>query len=54
MKSTKIPCIYYPTTAIFVDDNKRFLNSFLLKINHRIPYKIYQDPKLALEYIKLI
>ncbi len=51
MRYNRIPCLYHPTTAIFVDDNERFLNSTLLKLSDKIPCKSYVDPIMALEYL---
>lgn len=52
MINKKMSCCYYPTTALFVDDNRKFLSTLKLHldINQFIP-KFYDNPFAALEFL---
>jgi CheY-like chemotaxis protein len=45
------PSFYYPTTAIFVDDNKRFLTALGHRLPNNIPVILFDNPVQALELI---
>ena len=44
------PC-YFPTTAIFIDDDGDFLNNFIIDLNERLPYRLFVSPLEALKVI---
>jgi CheY-like chemotaxis protein len=52
MAKRNIPCIYYPTTVVFVDDNKSYLQNIGYNIGRHILAKTYSDPEEALLYIQ--
>jgi CheY-like chemotaxis protein len=45
MKWSKVSMYYYPTTAVFVDDQISFLNELDLGLDKSIVRKLYNDPK---------
>lgn len=51
MEKQSILCIYHPTTAVFVDDSDTFLENMIFQLDPNVPYKAYQEPMEALEYI---
>lgn len=51
MDKQPVLCVYYPTTAIFIDDSDTFLENVIFQLDPNIPYKAYQEPMKALEYI---
>lgn len=46
------PSFYYPTTAVFVDDNKSFLTALKNRLPDNLPTKLFTNPLLALDDIK--
>ncbi len=47
------PICSFPTTVVFVDDNKRYLSKTALKLDkHNAIYKCFSDPKEACEYLE--
>lgn len=52
MEKQSVFCAYHPTTAVFVDDSESFLENMALQLDPKIPYKAYQKPKEALEYLQ--
>lgn len=47
-----LPLFYYPTTAVFVDDNKTLLQCLELAFSKKIPLKTFDDPENCLIFIK--
>jgi len=47
-----LPCFYFPTTVLLLDDNPRFLDALCLDLGESIISKPYHDPKEALESLK--
>jgi CheY-like chemotaxis protein len=47
----KIPCVYYPTTVNFVDDDKGYLSNIILGLDPKIITKRYSDPILAMNNV---
>lgn len=47
-----LPWFYYPSMAIFVDDQKGFLNALKLRLPTTLPVKLFSDPLKALNAIK--
>ncbi|HVV69649.1 MAG TPA: hypothetical protein VHE99_11575 [Gammaproteobacteria bacterium] len=52
MKKFELPCLYYPTTAVIIDDDEIFLKNTALELDSDIHYKTYQDPLRALNDLK--
>ncbi len=53
MISTSLPICFFPTTVVFVDDDKGYLNGLLLKFKKQgIVCKSFFDPKEALSYLE--
>lgn len=52
MKRTFIPCCYFPTTLVFVDDNQSFLNSLQLKFSNNFKIKVFNNPSQAVHFLK--
>ncbi len=52
MVKSNITCYYHPTTIVFVDDNKSFLDNILLELDENINACSFTDPTKAIEYIK--
>lgn len=52
MKGTFIPCCYFPTTLVFVDDNQRFLNSIQLKFSNEFKIRAFINPSQAVNFLK--
>lgn len=44
---------YYPTTIMLVDDNPRFLNSISLQLAEDLPYRLFDSPYKALEFLEI-
>lgn len=51
MNLTKVYPYYYPTTSIFVDDDRDFLLNFSLQLDDRLSYYLYDSPQKAQNYI---
>lgn len=49
---TRWPCFYYPTTVLFVDDNKGFLKILKSRLPNDFPIKLFNDPIKALDVIE--
>lgn len=45
-----IGCLYFPTTIVFIDDDKKFLNSMALKMGRERVFRSFQDPEKALHF----
>ncbi|ADZ92935.1 response regulator transcription factor [Marinomonas mediterranea] len=50
-KKKVINAYYHPTTAVFLDDHRAFLNSVPLALEDDIAYQAFSTPHNALEYI---
>ncbi len=53
MKLDKIYPFYFPTTAVFVDDDRDFLLNFSLQLGEELSYVLFDSPQKALERIKM-
>lgn len=42
---------YYPTTTVFVDDNRNFLANLSLQLDSELAYRLYDSPRAALDYV---
>lgn len=42
---------FFPTTAVFVDDNPSFLKSLALELDEDLAYQMFDSPEAALEFI---
>lgn len=52
MNHQGIACCYHPTTVVFVDDNRKFLNSLRLELDRKNSnFLFYDDPISALQYL---
>lgn len=47
-----IPCAYYPTTTVFVDDDKDFLSHLAYTIGRDFFLRLYNSPEDALKFLK--
>ncbi|MBI5448548.1 MAG: response regulator [Gammaproteobacteria bacterium] len=45
MLSRCVPCFYYPTKVLFVDDNSNYLNNIVLTLDKKIRAETSLDPK---------
>lgn len=52
MKLDTLPFYYFPTTALLIDDNERFLESISFKLDSQLAYLSYDKPYQALQYLK--
>lgn len=53
MSKNLIPVCFHPTTVAFCDDNRRYLDKLLLKLNHHIAlYQLWDDPKRLIHYLQ--
>jgi len=48
----KIPCIYFPTTVMLIDDNLSVLENLSLNLDVRLPVKLHQYPEQALRQLQ--
>ncbi len=51
MQHFTIPTCYFPSTALFLDDNHDFLLNFVLQLDESVAYHIFDVPRKALDYI---
>ena len=51
MQANTIPIIFFPTTILLIDDNKRFLRNVSLQIQNNICFDILDNSIAALEYL---
>jgi len=51
MSQDILPCLSYPTTVVFVDDDEKFLQQAGAIIRRELPYSLYKDPKEALKFL---
>lgn len=52
MNKTEIACYYHPTTVVFIDDNRSFLENLLFDFDENISTWSFTDPTKAVEYIQ--
>jgi DNA-binding NtrC family response regulator len=45
-------CFYYPTTTVFVDDDKNFLKTLTIQLMAKIPSISFYNSRQAIEYIR--
>lgn len=50
--NTKPTCLYHPTTVLFLDDNKAFLNALELELSAQNKMLTFTDPNLAMQAIQ--
>lgn len=51
MQHFSIPTCFFPSTAVFVDDSRDFLLNFVLQLDEKIAYQIFDSPDEALDCI---
>lgn len=51
MHQFSIPTCYFPSTTLFLDDNRDFLLNFVLQLDESVAYRIFSDPNAALALI---
>lgn len=51
MQRVSIPVCYFPSTVLFLDDNRDFLLNFVLQLDEGLAYRIFDNPGKALDYI---
>ena len=47
----KIPCVYYPTTVIMLDDNMSFLENIRMTINDYENISLFDSPSNAIDFL---
>ena len=53
MNTQKISCCYFPTTALLIDDNNRFLSGLCFDIDiKKVVLQLYDKPLVALQALK--
>lgn len=52
MQHFSIPTCYFPSTALFIDDNRDFLLNFVLQLDEGLAYRVFDSPFDALECIQ--
>jgi len=50
MSRPELNVFYHPTTTIFIDDDKNFLDQLTLRMSSDIPYLAFSDPQEGLAY----
>lgn len=51
MTRNRIACCYFPTTALFLDDGVTFLKDLTLRLDERLPYKLFHNPRKAIQFL---
>jgi CheY-like chemotaxis protein len=51
MKNAKLPCFYYPTTVVIVDDNQIFLDNLPSNLSTESFYTLFDSPTEALKFL---
>ncbi len=52
MAAYNIACGYFPTTVMFVDDQKEYLDHISIDLDDNLAYKFYTDPLKATTFLK--
>ena len=52
MNNIKLPCYYYPTTVVIIDDNKVFLENLPANLDNKIIYKLFENTVDALQFLE--
>lgn len=52
MQHLSVPTCYFPSTTIFIDDNRDFLLNFVLQLDEWLAYRVFDSPFDALESIQ--
>ena len=52
MKHRNISSCYYPTLAVLIDDNQRFLTNISFELDAKLAYRLYEKPIQALQFLK--
>lgn len=53
MSDDRIACYYYPTTVVFLDDKKDYLDSILFELDANIKPKSYTHPTEVINALKV-
>lgn len=48
-----LPCFYFPTSVMFIDDNRTMLDNLCLNLQLNLPFKLYDEPQIALSSLQL-
>ncbi|MBN1684100.1 MAG: hypothetical protein JW855_01495 [Gammaproteobacteria bacterium] len=51
MPTTQTTCCYFPTTALFIDDRKNFLENLTLNLSETLSYRTFTDPNAAIQFL---
>ena len=51
MTFEKIPCVYYPTTVVMLDDNMSFLENIRMTINDYENISLFDSPSAAIDFV---
>jgi CheY-like chemotaxis protein len=52
MVTRNLPCIFYPTSVVLVDDNKTFLDNLSLKLSEFSPCFTFTNPNEAIKHLQ--
>jgi CheY-like chemotaxis protein len=52
MHNQSIPICYFPSTVLFIDDSQDFLLNFVLQLDERLAYRVFDSPLIALDFVK--
>lgn len=52
MSDDRLACYYYPTTVVFLDDKKDYLDSILLELDAKIKTKLFTHPKDLIKFLQ--
>lgn len=52
MTQANLPCAYYPTTVVFVDDDKKFVDRMNLAFGQKIPRLVFNNSEQTLKFFK--
>ena len=47
----KIPCVYYPTTVVMLDDNMSFLENIRMTIHDYENISLFDSPSAAIDFV---
>ncbi len=53
MNYSRVPICYFPTTTVFIDDNKRFLSNLSFKLDEKLAYLLFDNPRKALQFLNI-
>lgn len=52
MHNFSIPVCFFPSTVLFLDDNRDFLLNFILQLDENMAYQIFDKPESALKFVQ--